>query len=168
VIPALRALAEASGVAVHDLSARSEGDGVHLDMHMTVDGDMSLADAHAIADEIERRAQSEIAHLVEITTHIEPGSDGAGRDEMPTASSGEVVAAVREVLSASGDLSRCHSLRAYPVGQGWVVSLHMTLDGERPVREAHDASSRLEALLLDAVPRLERVIVHVEPVSSPG
>ena len=164
LIPSLRALAEELDVAVHDISNHQVDGGHHVEAHITADDTMSLNQAHAIADRFEERARSEIDALAEITTHIEPTGEVAEPAYATVASAQDVLETVRAVVSAWPPGSgTCHDIQVYPEGDNWVVSVHCTLDGRISLREAHAVSGTLEGTLRDAIPRLDRVIIHTEP-----
>jgi len=57
---------------VHDVRTRGRGDAVYVDLTVHLDGAMSLAAAHAVADRIE--AALEVAHpeIVDVVVHLEP------------------------------------------------------------------------------------------------
>lgn len=56
----------------HRLRTRTVGREVFLDLHILVDPDLNIADAHKIADNLEKNLNEEIARPVNITIHIEP------------------------------------------------------------------------------------------------
>jgi cation diffusion facilitator family transporter len=57
---------------VHDVRTRGQGDAVYVDLTAHLDGSMSLAAAHDVADRIE--AVLEVAHpeIVDVVVHLEP------------------------------------------------------------------------------------------------
>jgi len=70
-----------TGVAdVHDVRIRAAGGSWFVDMHATMDGDLSVRAAHAITEQIEERVRS-ILPGSDVTVHVEPyptmGNHGA-------------------------------------------------------------------------------------------
>lgn len=64
---------------VHDLRTRRAGDLIAADVHLEVDGQLSVAEGHAIALAALRRAQA--AHpLLTLTTHLDPWPRLAGEE----------------------------------------------------------------------------------------
>ncbi len=55
----------------HAVRIRSSGAGWFVDMHVTMDGDLSLNESHAITEKIEKRVQ-EILPKSDVTVHVEP------------------------------------------------------------------------------------------------
>ncbi|MBI3737976.1 MAG: cation transporter [Chloroflexi bacterium] len=60
------------GIAnVHAVRIRSSGAGWFVDMHVTMDGDMTLKESHALTEKVERRVQK-ILPKSDVTVHVEP------------------------------------------------------------------------------------------------
>jgi cation diffusion facilitator family transporter len=55
----------------HDLKTRKSGDIVYAELHLSVDGQMSVQEAHDFTDHLEEDLANEVPN-VEITIHIEP------------------------------------------------------------------------------------------------
>ena len=56
---------------VHTVRIRSSGAGWFVDMHVTMDGDMTLADSHKLTEKIEKKVLS-ILPKSDVTVHVEP------------------------------------------------------------------------------------------------
>jgi cation diffusion facilitator family transporter len=57
----------------------------------------------------------------------------------------------------------CHAVRIRPSGASWFVDLHVTMDGDRTLNEAHALTERIEKKVQELLPDSD-VTVHVEPV----
>jgi cation diffusion facilitator family transporter len=155
LIPALRALAEELNVAIHDITAH-QSDGVyHVQAHVTVDGSLSLTEAHAIASRLEHLAQTRIDRLGEIVTHIEPNGE-------------EVRARASRIVDELNRFPACHDIQVYPVGDNWAISMHCLLNRDWTLSEAHAFSGEVEKRLRDSIPRLDQVVIHTEPLAMAG
>ena len=77
----------------------------------------------------------------------------------------DVEQAIRAALAGFDPCGTYHDLRVYREGEGWAISLHCLLDQDIPLRQAHALSSQVEEHLLNTVPRLCQVIVHIEPMA---
>jgi len=60
-------------LGVHDLRTRYQGEGIQADMHIVVDGSMTLRDAYAVSTEVERRLYSSGSGVVDVLVRLEPG-----------------------------------------------------------------------------------------------
>ncbi len=158
----LRRLADGLGIAVHDVWTREVNGEFYIEAHLEADAALSLAEAHMIASRLEERARSEMAHLAELTTHIEPRGQvihtpGPGRQEA------EVAAEVQHVASATLPQGVCHDVQVRRDNGGWAVTLHCQLPGEMPLADAHRLSGEVEAALHSRVPGITHVTLHTEP-----
>ena len=66
------------------------------------------------------------------------------------------------VASLPGDV-RPHDLRTRRLGNHYAIELHILVDGDASLREAHDKASEVENLLRDHYGDETHVAVHVEP-----
>jgi cation diffusion facilitator family transporter len=57
---------------VHAIRTRSSGGALQVDLHVLVDGEMSVRRGHDVAEEVERRLVAEGPHLMDVVVHIEP------------------------------------------------------------------------------------------------
>ncbi len=57
---------------IHDLSARRSGPAIIVEMHILVDGNISVQKGHQIADTVEHRLRQEVDGVYRATIHIDP------------------------------------------------------------------------------------------------
>jgi len=62
---------------VHKVRTRCMGPAVMVDLHITVDGDMSVTHGHDVSEAVKRRIKKEIASVVDVVVHLEPHTDEA-------------------------------------------------------------------------------------------
>ncbi len=63
------------------------------------------------------------------------------------------------------DVHDCHAVRVRPSGPGWFVDMHVTMNGEISLREAHDRTETIEKLVAERFPGAD-VTVHAEPAEA--
>jgi divalent metal cation (Fe/Co/Zn/Cd) transporter len=163
LIPALRSLADACQISVHDITARRVEKAYYAEMHVSMDGSLSLAEAHARVDELEREARARVEQLAEIVTHIEPAGDAVEVYSVSRTSAKSLEESIKDLIKTEYGTAATHRLQIHPVGDSWTASLHFLLDGRMSLQEAHVQSAQLEAKLRDTIPRLSAVVVHTEP-----
>ncbi len=56
----------------HNLRTRKIGNYVAIDIHIEVDGDMSVVEAHSIADAVEHRLKEVFGGATHVSVHVEP------------------------------------------------------------------------------------------------
>lgn len=59
-------------VGYHDFRCRGKPDEIFADIHITVDPTLSVTQAHAISEDVERRLKEAVPGLAEVVVHIEP------------------------------------------------------------------------------------------------
>ena len=65
---------------VHKVRTRYISSSLQVDMHVVVDGSISVRDGHAIADEVESHIMAEIPEILDVVIHVDP-PDAAGIDD---------------------------------------------------------------------------------------
>ena len=156
-----RALAAALGVSrvreVHNLSVLSVGGRTEVSLHLKLPGDLSLEEAHGVAEEVERAICAAVPEVEDVQTHIEPlAEEGVGREVQA-----DTEAVVRIVREATGAAPR--ALRFLRTDGGLVAHLTLGLDSAGTLTEAHERASTVEQRIHDALPEIADVVVHTEP-----
>jgi cation diffusion facilitator family transporter len=161
----LRQIGSDLEVNVHDVWIYEIAGSLSAEIHLEAASDLPLREAHALASVLEDQAYAKIPRLDELTTHIEP----LGQWALVPGSSPEepqIIEAVEQVVRTANETwgpVACHRIQVRRSNVGWAVSMHCMLPGEMILADAHRISSRLEALLRERVPDLERVTIHTEP-----
>jgi cation diffusion facilitator family transporter len=161
-----RAHAAALGVPrvreVHNVSAVTLDSGIELSLHLKLPGDLSLEEAHTVAEEVERAIRREAPEVATIQTHLEPLAEEAeGSRPVAAAIAGHRQTVERIVREATG--GEPLSLRFLDTDEGLVAYLTLRVDGSTPLAEAHAEASRVEELIRRERPEIADVIVHTEP-----
>ena len=81
---------------------------------------------------------------------------------LDTAPKGMTEKIIAEVGKIKG-IHDCHAVRIRPSGALWFVDLHVTMDGERTLRETHAITEKIEKRVHRILPESD-VTVHVEPL----
>jgi cation diffusion facilitator family transporter len=158
-----RAHAAALGVPsvreVHNVSVVSVGSGTELSLHLKLPGDLSLEQAHELAEEVERAIVEAVPEVASVQTHIEPLAEEAAGTAVDPAADAELVR--RIVREATGSDPR--ELRFLHTTEGLVAFLTLGLDPDVPLAEAHARASEIEERIRRERPHIADVIVHTEP-----
>jgi cation diffusion facilitator family transporter len=84
-------------------------------------------------------------------------------DVLDAAPSGETLDRIRQIAAAVAGVSGIDDCRARKSGLGWLVDIHVEVDGEMPVREGHRIAHEVKDALLQANLGVLDALVHVEP-----
>jgi cation diffusion facilitator family transporter len=160
---AVRERAHAAALAVprvrevHNVSVLSVDGGTEVSLHLKLPGDLSLEEAHGIAENVERAIRAAVPEVSAVQTHLEPLAETAGAAEV----SGDAAAVRRIVLEVAG--VEPHDLRFLETGDGLVAHLTLRLGPGHALADAHARASQIEERIRLRLPEIADVVVHTEP-----
>jgi cation diffusion facilitator family transporter len=162
-----RAHAAALGVPrvreVHNVSVLAVDHGNELSLHLKLPGDVSLEEAHEVAEQVEQAILKAVPEIASVQTHLEPLAEetaGTLPRAADVASDRELVARiVRETTGAEPE-----DLRFVETDEGLVAYLTVRLGGESALSAAHARASEIEEAIRRERPEIADVIVHTEPL----
>jgi cation diffusion facilitator family transporter len=159
----IRERAHAAAVAVpgvrevHNLTLLVVGGRIELSLHLKLPGDVTLEDAHDVAEQLERAVCEAVPEVDTVVTHLEPLTEpSAGREVV-----GDKRSVERIVLEATGKEPR--ELRFLHTDAGLVAFLTLGLDGASSLADAHALASDIEERIRRERADIADVIVHTEP-----
>ena len=156
-----RAHAAALGVPsvreIHNLAVVDMDSGSELSLHLKLPGDLSLEEAHEVAEQVERAICAAVPEISSVQTHLEPLAEPALAREVEIDTS----AIERTVRDAIGEAPR--ELRVLRTEEGLVAFLTLRLDPATPLALAHARASQVEERIRRTAPEIADVIVHTEP-----
>lgn len=151
---------------VHEITVSKSGNGLLVSLHIEVSNDMSLSDAHKIADEVEKRVLENIGDVSSVMVHLEAFS--------PPLKLVETVGLGSKLYQSVKDLVEEETARFKNIGgvnrvlvfqdhRGLKrVELTVSMDGGTSMMEAHETVSRLEDSIKKKLGNVE-VVIHAEP-----
>src|SRR5580765_6835700 len=141
---------------VHNVSVVSVDSGTELSLHLKLPGELSLEEAHAIGEEVERAIERAVPQVSSVRTHLEPLAEEAAGTEV----AGDA-ATVRRIVRAELGVDPAE-LRFVDTDEGLVAYLTLRL-GSGTLAAAHADASRIEELIRRERPEIADVVVHTEP-----
>jgi cation diffusion facilitator family transporter len=142
---------------VHNLSLLDVNGRTELSLHLKLPGDVSLDEAHQVAEQLEHAVCAAVPEVDSVQTHLEPLSEPAAGREV----AGDRRAVERIVREATGRKPR--QLRFLRTDDGLVAFLTLGLDGTKRLDDAHAQASEIEERIRLERPDIADVIVHTEP-----
>ena len=163
----VRAVAQRLGLAVHDVTASQQDGHLFVELHLEVDENLSLREAHRRATELEDGIRALGNGNVDANIHIEP----LGRHiATPDTRAGEmrqlemaVEAFLNHMPSTYDELLNCHDVRVRQVEHHILVSCHCVMKSELSITRVHDVLAALEDSVKERFPQISRVTIHPEP-----
>jgi len=159
----VRGAAARHALSVHGLQAHQTRSGLHLEMHVEVPDDLSLAEAHRMVTALEDDLKAQHKQPLSVASHIEPVGEAALVRNSTPDQSRTVREAVRTLVGAVGDVSDCHGVVVHLVDGKYSVCFHCRMDPSASIGQAHAMSVQLEGMVREAIPDVGRVVIHVEP-----
>jgi cation diffusion facilitator family transporter len=167
---AIRAVAQRRGLAIHDVHALQQDGQLFIELHLEVDENLSLREAHRQASELEDEIRKLRDGSTEVNIHIEPLGR---RIATPDAGLGEIKQLLQDIEeflnrlpSEFEELVNCHDVRVRQVEHHILVSCHCTMKSALPITQVHDVTAALENRVKEKFPQIYRVTIHPEPVEE--
>jgi cation diffusion facilitator family transporter len=162
----LRERAQAAALSVprvreiHNVTVLEIDGGTEVALHLKLPGDLSLGDAHEVAEDVEQAIRAALPEVSAVQTHLEPLSEEAHVHAAENVEDQRAVV-LRIVRDELGREPR--ELRFLHTDEGLVAFLTLGLDPDASLSEAHARASEIEQRVRSARPEIADVIVHTEP-----
>ena len=166
---AIRALAQRMDLATHDIEAFQQDGDLFVELHLEVDENLSLRDAHRRATELEEaiRALGNGGPKVDVNIHIEPLGRHIATPDIRVGEMRQLELAVDSFLNHMpknyDELINCHDVRVRQVEHHILVSCHCVMKSDLPITRIHDVTAALEDHVKERFPQIFRVTIHPEP-----
>jgi cation diffusion facilitator family transporter len=163
----IRALAQRLGLAIHDVTALQQSGKLFIELHLEVDENLPLREAHRQATKLEEGIRALRDAPTEVNIHIEPlgthiATPDAGLGEMKLLA-GAVEEFLNSLPSEYHELVNCHDARVRQVEHRILVSCHCTMRSDLPINKIHDVTGALVDRVKEEFPQIHRVTIHPEP-----
>ena len=142
------------GVQVQRVRVRQAAGRHFVDVVMGVRPDAALGQGHALADRAER-AIAQAMPDSDVVVHVEPVPEAGTLRE-------RVTGAALTVL----DVHEVHNVEVALVDGRRELSLHLKLPGGLELERAHELASRVEERVRAAVPEIDEILTHIEPLAA--
>jgi len=127
--------------------------------------DLTLGEAHAVANTFEEHARAAVPRLSALVTHLEPLQTELSDEDSRMAAPRQ--AALKERLTKLTDdvagPGATHNVVLHSLDGHLTATLHVTQPTDKPLTEAHALAEAIERRLQASESSLDRVVVHVEP-----
>jgi cation diffusion facilitator family transporter len=151
-VPSVR---EVHNVSVMEVSGRTD-----VSLHLKLPGEMTLEEAHEVANQVENAIAAAVPEVDSVQTHIEPlGGAVEGKPMVDDQAERDVVLRIVREITGQGP----RELRFVRTDEGLLAYLTLGLDPSSPLAEAHARASEIEERIRRARPDIADVVVHTEP-----
>jgi divalent metal cation (Fe/Co/Zn/Cd) transporter len=156
-------------LAIHDIAAYQQDGSLFVELHLEVDENLSLREAHRRATELENaiRALGNGNFKLDVNIHIEPLGRHIATPEIGVGEMRQLEQSVEQFLNEMpkqyDELMSCHDVRVRQVEHHILVSCHCIMKSDLPITHIHDVLAALEDLVKERFPQISRVTIHPEP-----
>lgn len=165
---AIRLVVSRHAAGAHDIFIHDAGGKPCVDLHLEAPGTLTLAEAHALTEQIEADLRREAPRLGSVYIHVDPMREDHARAVRVETDAGRVAECLRTLALAIPGIHGCRNISVRQVeGRIWINCVCM-MDGSLSLVEAHELGLELMRQTQQQIPRVERVSVHAEPVSHPS
>jgi cation diffusion facilitator family transporter len=147
------------GKEVHEISTIYTGGKLYITLHAYVDPELSVEEAHKIAETIERRMHTEIKPLENVTVHVEPSGVAVPAIEVDEAQLRRVVYDVAKGIAGNLRIKR---IVTYVAEGKRYINIDCCFTKQVQIKEAHKIASLVEKETKEHFANAV-VTVHMEP-----
>ena len=153
--------AEPGSRGVHNIHLQTIDGKLCVDLHLEVSANMTVKQAHDVADQIEKKIKAADSNISEVTVHIESASDLISKELAGIET--ELKFYVEHVAKRFPEIKEVHGIQVRKFGETIHIVLHCHFDPKLTIKEAHEVSNRFESTIRSAYPNVARIDVHEEP-----
>ena len=163
----IRAVAQRSGLAIHDLFAQQNGGRLLVELHLELDPHLTLKEAHERASDLEDKIRELRQEPTEVNIHIEPLGTAISVPDSGKEDLRDLARAIEAFLNGLPaeyhELVNSHNVIVRQVEHHILASCHCVMRSNLPVMEVHDVAGALEDRVKEKFPQISRITIHPEP-----
>jgi len=163
LLTAARRIAASHDAAAHNLLIYEEDGLLVLEMHLEMQDDLPLSQAHRRALEIDQELRQTIPRLARVVTHVEPAGGARATALATPEETARIQAALARVPEFAARGITPQNIEIRRSGSEFSLSFRCVLPAITSIREAHDFTEKIERTLRSQVQNLGRVMVRTEP-----
>ena len=147
---------------IHNVNVLTVDGHTEVSLHLKLPGSLSLGEAHAVAEQVERAIVEALPEVDTVQTHLEPLAETGEAHALAAAEvARDSESVLRIVREETGSAPR--ELRFLDTDEGVIAFLTLGLDPGAELQEAHATASAIEERIRRERPEIAEVIVHTEP-----
>ncbi len=144
---------------VHNINSSTSKEGFFISLHVLVDKNMSLEEAHKISDDIEKQIRSEISNINHITVHLEPYVSIPKTLPIEDLTIEEQIAKTIKEYPSVKKIGRVITLQLQDV---FKIDIDCSFEGNLPIERVHDITTEIEYKIRSQI-KNAIVTIHPEP-----
>ena len=162
----VRAVAARNNVSVHELSVQSHHGRLQVELHVEIDENTRLREAHGFVTALEAEIRRKVPEIDSVLTHIESEPATIERPEETAVEDRRVELALRSVAAGIPEVVDVHAIAVVRTADHVSLTCHCTLPDELPMHRVHELITELEDRFKLECPEVNRVTIHPEPLTD--
>lgn len=150
---------------VHNIEVNRIGNDIIVEVHLEVDADTTVRDAHELVSGFERETRAQLG-VRQVYTHIETYTVEPESGQDLTEKEARIVEKVKEVASRYAEITDCHRISVMETEGKTSVNLHCRLQADETLEKAHHITTELELAIREELKDLDHITIHVEPAEQ--
>jgi len=146
---------------VHNLSSVYSKGKLYITLHALLDPQLSIEEAHSIAEKIEENLKQQIKDIENVTVHIEPYAQKVRKEFI--IEDAEVRKMIRQVVEAHPNIRRLNRIVTYLSEKRRYINIDCSFDKGVSVEAMHDTVSQVEREIKKRF-KGTVVTIHAEPL----
>jgi divalent metal cation (Fe/Co/Zn/Cd) transporter len=163
----LKRIAREVGLTMHETEFNRLEGNLFLDVHLGVDPSLTLGEAHDLVESYAQTVKQQNPDIDEIHTHIEMASTQVQQGvPAPERIQHLVEVETKNIIANMPALQNPHQfliLKKQNEDNGFYVSFECMIAADMPISTAHQYASQVERELIQRIPEVIDVSVHLEP-----
>jgi cation diffusion facilitator family transporter len=162
----VRAVAALHNLSVHELSIQSRHGQLQVELHIEIDENLRLSEAHGIVTALEAEILREVPEIGSVLTHIESEPATIEQPEEIIVEDRRIEQALRSAAATEPEVADVHNIAVGRTGDRVALTCHCTLPDELPMSRVHEIITALEDRFKLECPEVHRVTIHPEPLTD--
>lgn len=146
---------------VHSIHLQKAGGKILIDFHLEVSGNLTVKQAHAISEQIEKQLRVANPTIGDIVIHMESASDLVNREQ--TGAGTALKWFVEDLVGRFPEVKGINKISIRRIGEKLHVETRISFDPNISVEQAHEVAYMVETAIRNAYPNIIRVDIHQEP-----
>ena len=145
----------------HNIHVQTVDRKLYVDLHLEVSANMTVKQAHDVADEVQEKIRALNPDISGVTVHIESASERISREL--TGVETELESFIEDAARKFPEIKSVKEVRIRRFGDTIHVVISCKFNSNLTIKKAHEICSELERNIKKAYPEIERIDVHEEP-----
>jgi cation diffusion facilitator family transporter len=138
-------------IDVGQIQMRKSGDTIFADVTIVLRADTSFDKAHEISSKTESNIKNEISNC-QVMVRFEPSWQNVPQESR-----------INDIVMGVKGVKGVHNISSYSSEGKLFVSLHVMVEREKNLQEAHKISETTEERIQNNLPEIHHVTIHLEP-----